>query len=227
MSARQQQTRWNPDEYRIARRKMVEKQLVGRGIKDQRLLEVFSKTPRHFFVDEAQAAQAYLDTPLPIGYGQTISQPYIVALMIEALDLTSSDKILEIGSGSGYQTAILAALVAEVLAVERIEALFNKGRENLSRLNLKNIRLKLDDGTLGWPEEAPFNAVIVAAGGPRVPQPLVDQLAPGGRMVVTVGPTNKVQKLTLVKKEADGSISRSALGDCRFVALVGHHGWNT
>lgn len=204
---------------------MVEQQLVGRGIKDQRLLGVFAKIPRHFFVDEAQAAQAYLDTPLPIGYGQTISQPYIVALMIEALDLNLTDRVLEIGFGSGYQTAILASLVKEVMAVERIEALYHKGEENLSRLGFDNINLKLDDGTLGWTEAAPFNAIIVAAGGPKVPQPLMEQLAPGGRMIVPVGPTDKAQKLTLLKKETDGSVFRSALGDCRFVALVGRHGW--
>ena len=219
--------RWNPDDYRIARRKMVEQQLAGRGINDARLLEVMAKIPRHFFVDEAQAAQAYLDTPLPIGYGQTISQPYIVALMIEALRLHPTDRVLEVGSGSGYQTAILAALAREVMAVERIESIYHKGLENLSRLNLPNIQLKLADGTLGWPEKAPYEAVIVAAGGPRLPQPLVDQLAPGGRMIAPVGASEKAQKLTLVTKEADGSVTRTALGDCRFVALVGRHGWGT
>lgn len=221
-----QNSRWNPDDYSIARRKMVETQLAGRDIKDRRVLDVFNKVPRHFFVDEAQAAQAYLDTPLPIGYGQTISQPYTVALMVEALNLSPADLVLEIGSGSGYQTAILASLAKEVMAVERIEALYHKGEENLRRLAFNNISLKLDDGTLGWPEAAPFNAIIVAAGGPRIPQPLVDQLAPGGRLIMPVGPNDKAQKLVLVKKEADGSISRSALADCRFVALVGRHGWN-
>ena len=219
-------TRWNPDEYRIARRKMVDQQLKGRGLSDARVLEAMTKVPRHFFVDEAQAAQAYLDSPLPIGYGQTISQPYIVALMLEALRLAPTDRVLEIGSGSGYQTAILAELAAEVLAVERIEAIFHKGRENLARLDFPNIQLKLDDGTLGWPELAPFEAVIVAAGGPRIPQPLVDQLSPGGRLVVPIGPTEKSQKLTLITKDADGNINRSTLGDCRFVALVGRHGWS-
>jgi len=218
--------RWNPDDYRIARRKMVDQQLKNRGVTDSRVLEAMAAIPRHFFVDEAQAAQAYLDSPLPIGYGQTISQPFIVALMIEALNLSPTDRVLEIGSGSGYQTAILASLASEVLAVERIEALFHKGRENLARLGQPNIHLKLDDGTLGWPELAPYEAIIVAAGGPRIPQPLVDQLAHGGRLVVPVGPTEKSQKLTLVTKDADGGLSRTALGDCRFVALVGHHGWS-
>lgn len=218
--------RWNAEDYRIARRKMVDQQLKQRGIRDALLLETMTRLPRHFFVDEAQAAQAYLDTPLPIGYGQTISQPFIVALMVEALRLQAGDRVLEIGSGSGYQTAILASLAGEVFAVERIEALFHKGRENLARLDFSNIHLKLDDGTLGWPEMAPYNAIIVAAGGPRIPQPLIDQLAPGGRLIVPVGPTENSQKLTLVSKDQEGAVSRETLGDCRFVALVGRHGWS-
>lgn len=217
--------RWNPDDYRIARRRMVDQQLKKRGVTDPNVLEAMTQVPRHFFVDEAQALQAYTDSPLPIGYGQTISQPYIVAAMVEALNLTPQDRVLEIGSGSGYQTAILASLAGEVFAVERLEPLFYKGRANLSRLDYGNIRLKLDDGTLGWPEMAPFNAIIVAAGGPRVPQPLVDQLAPGGRLIVPVGSSASHQKLTLVTKDQAGEVSRSDLGDCRFVALVGSHGW--
>lgn len=218
-------SRWNADDYRIARRKMVDQQLKKRGVGDGLVLEAMARVPRHFFVDEAQAAQAYLDSPLPIGYGQTISQPFIVALMVEALGLEPEDRALEVGSGSGYQTAILASLAAEVFAVERIEALYYKGRENLARLDLPNIHFKLGDGTLGWPEMAPYDAVIVAAGGPRVPQPLIDQLAPGGRLIVPVGPTEASQKLTLVVKDQAGGLSREILGDCRFVALVGRHGW--
>jgi protein-L-isoaspartate(D-aspartate) O-methyltransferase len=217
---------WNQDDYAIARRHMVEQQLKARGLADERVLEAMSRVPRHFFVDEAQAAQAYRDTALPIGYGQTISQPYIVGLMVEALGLSPGDRVLEIGSGSGYQTAVLAELAAEVLAVERLKPLFLKGRANLARLGLTNIRLKLDDGTLGWPELAPYQAVVVAAGGPRAPQPLVDQLAPGGRLIVPVGPTEKSQKLTLITKDQEGRLSRSTLGDCRFVALVGRHAWS-
>lgn len=217
--------RWNPDDYRIARRKMVEQQLKNRGIANPCVLEAMNSIPRHFFVDEAQAAQSYTDSPLPIGYGQTISQPYIVALMLEALDIKPNDRVLEIGSGSGYQTAILATLAEAVFAVERIEPLYVKSRDNLSRLSFDNIELKLDDGTLGWPEMAPFDAIVVAAGGPRVPQPLVDQLAPGGRLIVPVGGSEHSQKLILVLKDESGQTRRETLGACRFVALVGHHGW--
>lgn len=220
------QNPWNPDDYRIARRKMVETQIKRRGIKDFRVLQAMThQVPRHFFVDQAQAAQAYLDAPLPIGYGQTISQPYIVALMIEALGLNEQDRVLEVGFGSGYQTGILASIVSEVYAVERIEALFHKGKENLSRLELNNIHLKLDDGTLGWPEQAPYQAIIVAAGGPRVPLPLVKQLATGGRLIIPVG-SDQQQKLILVTKDDSGQVTRQDLGDCRFVALVGRHGRN-
>lgn len=220
-------TRWNPDDYRIARRKMVETQIKRRGITDHLLLQAMIQIPRHFFVDQAQAAQTYLDSPLPIGYGQTISQPFIVARMVEALKLTDHDRVLEIGSGSGYQTAILATLAGEVFAVERIEPLFCKGRENLSRLaGLSNIRLKLDDGTLGWPEQGPYQAIIVAAGGPKIPQPLVDQLSPGGRLIVPVG-TDKHQQLVLISKDSQGQATRQDLGACRFVALVGRHGWDS
>ncbi|MDR3038064.1 MAG: protein-L-isoaspartate(D-aspartate) O-methyltransferase [Candidatus Adiutrix sp.] len=219
--------RWNPDDYRIARRKMVDQQIRRRGVADPRLLEAMARLPRHFFVDEAQAAQSYADTSLPIGHGQTISQPYIVALMIEALCLSPTDRVLEIGFGSGYQTALLAGLAAEVFAVERLEPLFRKGRDNLARLGLTNISLKLADGTWGWPEAGPYEAVIVAAGGPRVPPPLLEQLAPGGRLVIPVGPTAAAQKLTLIRQGPDGGAAeRQTLGDCRFVALVGRHGWS-
>ncbi|MDR2725171.1 MAG: protein-L-isoaspartate(D-aspartate) O-methyltransferase [Candidatus Adiutrix sp.] len=221
------QHRWNPEDYHIARRKMVEMQIKGRGLNDPRLLAVMQSVPRHFFVEEAQAAQSYADTPLPIGYGQTISQPYIVALMIAALDLAPTDRVLEIGFGSGYQTALLASLAGEVFAVERLEPIFRKGRDNLARLGQANIHLKLDDGTEGWPELAPFGAIIVSAGGPRVPRPLLDQLGPGGRLVIPVGPTAALQKLTLVTKAPPGGTDeRRTLGDCRFVALVGRHGWS-
>lgn len=216
---------WNPDEYRISRRKMVEAQLVGRGIKDGRLLDAMGRLPRHLFVDEALAAQSYSDAALPIGFGQTISQPYMVALMVESLRLSPGDKVLEVGFGSGYQTAILASLAREVYGVERLGPLFQRGRDNLARLGFQNIHLKLADGTLGWPEAAPFNAIAVAAGGPQVPGPLTAQLAEGGRLIVPVGPTEKAQELTLVTKGPRGAITSTPLGACRFVALIGQHGW--
>jgi protein-L-isoaspartate(D-aspartate) O-methyltransferase len=218
--------RWNPDDYHIARRNMVDRQIKGRGLDDPRILAAMYRVPRHFFVDEAQAVQSYSDTPLPIGYGQTISQPYILALMSEALELAPTDRVLEIGFGSGYQTALLASLAGEIFAIERLEPLFRKGRDNLARLGQTNIHLKLDDGTGGWPELAPFEAIIVAAGGPKVPRPLLEQLGPGGRLVIPVGPTVALQKLTLITKAGQGrTADRRALGDCRFVALVGRHGW--
>lgn len=216
---------WNPDEYRISRRKMVEAQLAGRGIKDGRLLDAMGRLPRHLFVDEALAAQSYSDAALPIGFGQTISQPYMVALMVESLRLSPGDKVLEVGFGSGYQTAILASLAREVYGVERLGPLFQRGRDNLARLGFQNIHLKLADGTLGWPEAAPFNAIAVAAGGPQVPGPLTAQLAEGGRLIVPVGPTEKAQELTLVTKGPRGGITSTPLGACRFVALIGQHGW--
>lgn len=215
---------WNPDDYRIARRKMVEL-LQKRGIQDTRVMDSMLRVPRHLFVDSALAAQSYGDSPLPLGHGQTISQPFIVALMLEALELKPTDKVLEIGSGSAYQTALAADLAGEVFAIERLEPLYQKGRDNLARLGLRHIRLKLDDGTLGWPEHAPFDAIIVAAGGPKVPEPLVSQLAGGGRLIVPVGPTEQSQKLFLVSKDLLGNVSQRPLADCRFVALVGRHGW--
>ena len=215
---------WNPDDYRIARRKMVEL-LKTRGIQDTRVMEAMLRVPRHLFVDEALAAQSYGDAPLPLGHGQTISQPYIVALMLEALELAPGDRVLEIGSGSAYQTALASDLAAEVFAVERLEPLYQKGCENLSRLGFQGVRLKLDDGTLGWPEHAPYDAIIVAAGGPKVPEPLVEQLAKGGRLIVPVGPTEQSQTLVLLTKDPSGAIRQRPLADCRFVALVGRHGW--
>lgn len=215
---------WKSDDYRIARRKMVETQLKGRGIHDARVLDAMLRVPRHLFVDSAQAAQSYSDAPLPLGHGQTISQPFIVALMLEALELEPADRVLEIGSGSAYQTAILSELAAEVYAVERLEPLYQRGSKIIADLGFSNIHLKLADGTLGWPEKAPFEAIIVAAGGPKIPEPLIDQLAPGGRLIIPVGPTELSQKLTLVTKKPQG-LSQKPVADCRFVALVGRHGW--
>lgn len=215
---------WNPDDYRIARRKMVDV-IKNRGIRDTRVLDAMLRVPRHLFVDSAQAAQSYSDAPLPLGHGQTISQPFIVALMLEALEIAPGDKVLEIGSGSAYQTALLSDLAAEIYAIERLEPLYLRGCEIVTRLGFPNIHLKQDDGTLGWPTHAPYNAIIVAAGGPQIPQPLIGQLAPGGRLIVPVGPSEQSQKLILVNKTPNNEITQRPLADCRFVALVGRHGW--
>ena len=163
----------------IARKRMVQEQIVGRGITTPRLLEVFQKVPRHLFVQEAMAVQAYSDGPLPIGEKQTISQPYIVALMTDLLELTGNDHVLEIGTGSGYQTAILASLVRRVWTIERIRPLAMQARKVLDTLHLLNVNIKVGDGTLGWPEEGPFDAILVTAGAPAIPETLAAQLAPG------------------------------------------------
>lgn len=209
--------------FQKARDRMVETQLVTRGIHDPRVLDAMRKVPRHLFVDEALAAQAYADHPLPIGEKQTISQPYIVALMTEALGLKGHEKVLELGTGSGYQTAVLAELADRVFTIERIPSLLHRAREVLNSLGYRNVVYKVGDGTLGWPEEAPFDAILVSAGAPRVPQPLVDQLSMGGRLVLPVG-DRLSQELILVERVPEG-IRKTTLGGCRFVDLVGKWGW--
>ncbi len=210
----------------IARKRMVEAQIVSRGVKDRRLIEAMLKVPRHVFVEEAMAAQAYSDTPLPIGEKQTISQPYMVALMTELLELSGKEKVLEIGTGSGYQAAILATLADRVYTVERIRPLALKARRALDSLGLLNVNIKISDGTIGWEEEAPFDAIIVTAGAPTVPEKLVEQLAPGGRLVIPVG-NQFEQILVRVIKQDDGSLVRENVAGCRFVKLVGKYGWGT
>ena len=202
---------------------MVKTQLIPRGIKDQRVLEAMMKVPRHLFVEEALRGEAYNDHPLPIGHKQTISQPYIVALMTQALELKGDEHTLEIGTGSGYQTAILAELCEKVYTIERIRPLLEQARKRLWDLGYTNILFKAFDGTLGWEEYAPFDAIIVTAGAPRVPQPLLDQLAEGGRLVIPVG-DKFGQDLTKITKK-DGDIIQHNLGGCRFVDLIGVHGW--
>ncbi|MDY6909092.1 MAG: protein-L-isoaspartate(D-aspartate) O-methyltransferase [Thermodesulfobacteriota bacterium] len=209
--------------FQKARDRMVETQLVTRGIHDPRVLDAMRKVPRHLFVDEALAAQAYADHPLPIGEKQTISQPYIVALMTEALGLKGHEKVLELGTGSGYQTAVLAELADRVFTIERIPSLLHRAREVLNSLGYRNVVYKVGDGTLGWPEEAPFDAILVSAGAPRVPQPVVDQLSMGGRLVLPVG-DRLSQELILVERVPEG-IRKTTLGGCRFVDLVGKWGW--
>jgi protein-L-isoaspartate(D-aspartate) O-methyltransferase len=202
------------------RERMVETQLKGRDIVDKAVLKAMGRTPRHFFVDEAMASGAYADNPLPIGYGQTISQPYVVAFMAQALELTKKDRVLEIGSGCGYHTAILALLAETVYAVELLPGLFEKGRENVRRLGLKNVFHKLGDGSLGWPEMAPFTAITVAAYGARAPRRLLEQLSSGGRLIVPLGEPSR-QNLVLFRKTADGRTTSQNILPCRFVPLVG------
>ena len=206
------------------RERMVNDQLKARGITDARVLAVMGELPRHLFVEEALARQAYLDSPLPIGEGQTISQPYIVARMSELLQVEPGMKVLEIGTGSGYQAAVLAKLGADVHTVERIPKLCASARERLLSLGLFNVHVKQDDGTLGWPSAAPFDRIIVTAGGPEIPQPLVDQLGEGGRMVLPVGGTRRAQCLVLVEKLPQG-VRQSEVCSVAFVDLVGKHGW--
>ncbi len=200
-------------------------ELVKRGITDQRVINVMLELPRHIFVEEAMSSQAYSDGSLPIGEKQTISQPYIVARMTELLALTGREKVLELGTGSGYQAAVLATLADRVCTVERIRPLALKARKALDSLRLLNVNLKIGDGTEGWPEEAPFDAILVTAGAPFLPECLIDQLAPGGRLVIPVG--DRVdQKLLVVRKGMDGSVTREEADDCRFVRLIGKNGWS-
>jgi len=210
-------------EYSVARKRMVREQLIARGIRDERVLEAFLKVPRHRFVEEGLQPLAYNDHPLSIGQAQTISQPYIVAYMLEALRLQAGDRILEIGTGCGYQTAILAELVSQVYSIERISELLLKARKTLKELHYKNIHLKLGDGTLGWPEKAPFDAIVVSAASPQVPRPYLDQCSDRGRVILPVG-GEFAQDLVLYRKEAGGWRSQTLSG-CRFVKLKGKHGF--
>jgi len=211
------------DLYRLARERMVETQIKARGIKDERVLKAMLKVPRHLFVDEALRDQAYGDFPLPIGEGQTISQPYIVALMTEALELKGNERVLEVGTGSGYQTAILAELALWVYTIERFFTLLERAKKVLTELGYKNISFKLDDGTLGWKEVAPFDAIIVTAASPDIPPPLVEQLSEGGRIVIPVGDEFSQTLIKGVKK--GGKLHTKALEPVRFVKLVGAYGF--
>ncbi|MCX8117285.1 MAG: protein-L-isoaspartate(D-aspartate) O-methyltransferase [Desulfobacterota bacterium] len=206
-----------------ARAKMVEEQIVERGIKDPRVIAAMRKVPRHLFVEEALQNQAYNDRPLPIGEKQTISQPYMVALMTEALELEGTERVLEIGTGSGYQTAILAELAREVYSIERIRSLALRARKRLYDLGYYNVEIKIFDGTYGWPEKGPFDAIIVTAGSPEVPRPLYEQLSTGGRLVIPVGDA-EVQDLLRIRKTPEG-MKKEDLGGCRFVKLIGRYGW--
>lgn len=202
---------------------MVDDQIVGRGVKDERVLAALRRVPRHEFLPEAIRGMAYADNALPLGEGQTMSQPYMVAIMTELLGLTGAERVLEIGTGSGYQAAILAELCSKVYTVERVKSLAEKARATLDRLGYQNVAIKIYDGTYGWKEMAPFDAIMVTAGAPEIPAPLVEQLKDGGRMVIPVG-ERYGQTLLKVVKTAEGPITERSI-PCVFVPLIGNHGW--
>lgn len=210
-------------DYNRERNRMVDELVASRGIKDERVIRAMRKVPRHEFLPEALRAAAYGDHALPIGEGQTISQPYMVALMTELLGLTGSERVLEIGTGSGYQAAVLAELCSKVYTVERIKGLAAKARETLDRLGYKNVAIKVFDGTYGWKEMAPFDAIIVTAGAPDIPPPLIEQLVMNGRMVIPVGERYS-QTLLKVIKTPSGIITERSI-PCVFVPLIGASGW--
>lgn len=212
------------DTFQISRDRMVREQLANRGITDLNVLGAMRKVPRHLFVEEALYGKAYEDYPLPIGYGQTISQPYVVAVMSQLLQAMPGMRVLEIGTGSGYQAAVLSEMGLEVCSVERLRDLYSRTSSLLMRLKYRTIRLKLADGTEGWPESAPFDRIMVTAGGPTVPAPLVAQLADPGLMVIPVGSERRGQRLVLVKKE-EGRVIQQEYDRVAFVDLVGSHGW--
>ncbi len=211
---------------RVAEREaMVSKQIAERAfaqtIKDQKVLEAMRTVPRHAFVPERYQRQAYADRPLPIGYGQTISQPYIVGYMTEMLELDEESKVLEIGTGSGYQAAVAAELAGRVYSIEIIKALGESGRRRLKELGYKNVQVKVADGYYGWPEKGPFEAIIVTAASSHIPGPLIEQLKPGGRLVIPLGSAWRAQELVLLSKGADGTVTSRGLMGVRFVPMVG------
>lgn len=210
-------------DYAISRERMVQEQLIRRGIKDERVLAAMREVPRHLFVEEALAAKAYGDHPLPIGEKQTISQPFMVAIMTEALGLGGHERVLEIGTGSGYQTAVLAGLCAKVYSIERIKTLAERAQKTLDSLGIRNCSLRVGDGTFGWPEEAPFDGILVTAGAPLIPDPYRSQLAEGGRLVIPVGDEYS-QVLKKITKMGE-NFSQENITGCVFVKLIGSYGW--
>lgn len=211
-------------EFRGARERLVET-LREKGIRDLAVLRAFERTPRHAFVPTGLRHRAYEDAPLPIGNGQTISQPWVHARYLELLHLTGNERVLEIGTGSGYQTVLLAHLVSQVFSIERIPALFQQARDAIQRSGVRNVSLLLGDGTVGWREYAPYDAILVGAGAPGLPQPLIDQLAEGGRLIVPVG--DKEEQKLVVARRIGGNIETHEIAPVRFVPLVGSHGWST
>lgn len=202
--------------------RMVEEQLISRGINNKSVLDAFLKIERHEFVPDDVKENAYADSPLPIGYDQTISQPYMVSLMTSCLDLTGNEKVLEIGTGSGYQAAILSQLAKEVFTIERIGALAEKATQVFRKLKLDNIKVKIDDGTLGWPEKAPFDRIIITAAAPRVPLPLGEQLKEGGRLIIPIG--DNFRQTLISFEKTYGALKSSEVCACVFVPLVGKYG---
>ncbi len=209
--------------YTALRNRMVEQQLIPRGISNERVLEAFRTVERHVFIPAELRDSAYEDHPLPIGEGQTISQPYMVALMTQCLDLKGDEKILEIGTGSGYQAAILATIVKEVYSVERVELLAKRAESALKKLGYNNVKIKVGDGTLGWKEYAPYDGIIVTAAAPKIPDTYMEQLSVGGKLVIPAGEMYS-QVLTVVEKKTDGIRAREICG-CVFVPLLGKEGW--
>ena len=210
--------------YAGQRRKMVEEQILGRGIKDLSVMEVLSRVPRHLFVNSSLQHRAYGDCPLPIGENQTISQPYIVALMTQVLDLKGEERVLEIGTGSGYQTAILAELAAQIFTIERVKPLVKKTKELLEGLKYKNIVFKTFDGTYGWRDQSPFDAILISAATPSIPKSLIEQLADKGRLVAPVG-ERESQDLVVLNKNGNRVMERK-IGSCKFVPLIGKFAWS-
>jgi len=202
---------------------MVKTQLISRGIRDKRLLDAMKKVPRHLFLDESMQHKAYDDMALAIGEGQTISQPYMVAVMTELLEIEGEEKVLEIGTGSGYQAAILAELSKEVYTVERVQELSDRAAARLNALGYKNIHFRVGDGTAGWPEEAPFNRILITAGTPKIPEPLLEQLSEKGIIIAPVGDRFSQQIVKIVKSK--GKFSESFHTPCVFVPLIGEYGW--
>ena len=205
--------------YDAARETMVREQIAARGIRDPRVIESMRRVPRHLFVPPADRERAYIDAPVPIGEGQTISQPYIVALMTELVRPQSGDRVLEIGTGSGYQAAVLSGLVRHVYTIELEETLARRAEGVLREQKYDNVTVRVGDGYAGWPEHAPFDIIVVTAAPEQVPQPLIDQLKPGGRLVVPVGPRFTVQQLQLIEKNASGEIHTKNVSPVMFVPL--------
>ena len=214
-------------DYSRLRERMVQRQIAGRGVRSEKVLDAMRKVPRERFLPNGQGAWAYDDAPLPIGDGQTISQPYIVAYMTEALLLEGGEKVLEIGTGSGYAAAVLAEIAADVYTIERIDGLAIMARIVLDKLGYQNVHVRQGDGTLGWPEHAPFDAIVVTAGGPDVPDPLKRQLKIGGRLVMPIGKTTWFQELVRVTRITEADFDTEYLVPVRFVPLIGEEGWDS